>query len=163
MSMFGLLKTLADADVEFVLVGGLAVALHGYQRVTMDVDVVLAMDGDNLQRFLSAAQASGLRPTMPVQLDALAQPNLLEQWFREKGMLAFSLRGAETMATVLDILIRPVIPFADLRHSAIMVEVGAISIPVASIEHLIALKTDTGRSKDKIDIEELKKIQAQKC
>ena len=42
MSMFGLLKTLADANVVFVLVGGLAVALHGYQRVTMDVDVVLA-------------------------------------------------------------------------------------------------------------------------
>lgn len=163
MSMFGLLQTLADAKVEYVLVGGLAVALHGYQRVTMDVDVVLAMNSGNLQRFLSTAHASGLRPTIPVPLDALAQPELIEKWHLEKGMLAFSLRGAETMATVLDILIRPTIPFADLRRDAVMVEVGAISVAVASIEHLIAMKTGTGRSKDLIDIEELRKIQAQKC
>ena len=162
MSMFDLLKMLAEAKVDFVLVGGLAVALHGYQRVTMDVDVVWAMDADNLRRFLSVAKASDLRPTIPVELDALARPELIEQWHREKGMLVFSLRGAETMATVLDVLVRPVIQFADLRRDATMVEVGMISIPVASIEHLIAMKTGTGRSKDLIDIEELRKIQAQK-
>ena len=163
MSMFGLLKMLAEAKVEFVLVGGLAVALHGYQRVTMDVDVALAMDEGNLQRFLSAAKAADLRPTIPVSLDTLAQPELIEQWTREKGMLAFSLRGAETMATVLDVLIKPVIPFTDLQRDATMVAVGAITISVASIEHLIAMKTGTGRSKDLIDVEELQKIRAQQC
>lgn len=162
MSMFDLIRMLAQAKVEFVLVGGLAVALHGYQRATLDVDVVLAMDDENLQRFLSVAETSGLRPTMPVKLNSLAQPVLIEQWYREKGMLAFSVRGPDTVAAVLDILVRPVIPFADLRRDAMMIEVGAISVPVASIEHLIAMKTGTGRSKDLIDIEELKKIQAQK-
>lgn len=49
------------------------------------------------------------------------------------------------------------------RRDVLMVEVGTISIPVASIEHLVAMKTGTGRSKDLIDIEELRKIQAQKC
>lgn len=162
MSMFCLLKTLVEAKVKFVLVVGLAVALHGYQRVTMDVDVVLAMDKGNLQRFLSAAKASGLRPTIPVEIELLANPELIEQWYREKDMLAFSLRGPQAMATVIDILVKPVIPFADLRHEATMVEVGTISIPVASIEHLIAMKTGTGRNKDLIDIEELRKIQALK-
>ena len=162
MSMFGLLQTLVEAKVEFVLVGGLAVALHGYQRVTMDVDVVLAMDDGNLQRFLSIARTSGLRPTMPVEIESLAKPELIEQWHRDKGMLAFSLRGAETMATVLDVLVKPVVRFADLRRDATIVEVGAISVPVASIEHLIAMKTGTGRSKDIIDVEELRKIQALK-
>lgn len=161
MNMFDLLKMLAEAKVEFVLVGGLAVALHGYQRVTMDVDVVLAMDEENLQRFLAVAKVSGLRPTMPVEIESLTKPELIERWYREKGMLAFSLRGPQAMATVIDILIKPVIQFADLRHEATMVDVGTISIPVASIEHLIAMKTGTGRSKDLIDIEELRKIQAQ--
>ena len=55
--MFDLLKMLAEAKVEFVLVGGLAVALHGYQRVTMDVDVVLAMDADNLRKFFICGQS----------------------------------------------------------------------------------------------------------
>lgn len=153
---------LDEAGVDFVLVGGLAVALHGYQRVTMDVDVVVAMDGENLQRFMAAAKAAGLRPTIPVPLESLAQPDLIEQWHRENGMLAFSLRGAETMATVLDVLVRPVVPFADLRRDASVVKVGAVDIPVASIAHLIAMKTGTGRSKDAIDIEELQKLRTRK-
>ena len=128
----------------------------------MDVDVVLAMDAVNLRRFLSAAKAAGLRPTIPVEIESLAKPELIEQWYREKGMLAFSLRGPQTMATVIDILVKPVVPFADLRREATLVEVGPISIPVASIDHLIEMKTGTGRSKDAIDIEELRKIQAQK-
>ncbi|MDO8813139.1 MAG: nucleotidyl transferase AbiEii/AbiGii toxin family protein [Gallionella sp.] len=162
MNMFDLIKMLSEAKIEFVLVGGLAVALHGYQRVTMDVDIVLAMDEGNLQRFVSIAKASGLRPTIPVEIESLINTKLIEQWYREKGMLAFSLRGSQAMATVMDILVRPVVPFFDLRRDAAMVEVGSISIPVASIEHLIAMKTGTGRSKDLIDIEELRKIQALK-
>ena len=115
MVMFNLIKMLADGDVDFVLVGGLAVALHGYPRLTMDVDVVLAMDDKNLRRFIDAAKAAGLQPTIPVPIDALAQPELIEQWHREKGMLDFSLRSPEARATVIDILVRPVVPYAALR------------------------------------------------
>jgi len=43
-----------------------------------------------------------------------------------------------------------------------MVKVGSLEIPVASIAHLIEMKSGTGRSKDMIDVEELRKIQSQK-
>jgi len=162
MSMFELIKTLADAEVDYVVVGGLAVALHGYQRVTMDVDVALAMDPENLRRFIDCAKVAGLRPLIPVEMDALAQPGLIEQWHSEKGMLAFSLRGPDVLATVLDVLIEPVIPFSELRREATLIGVGSLKVPIASIEHLIAMKTGTGRSKDAIDIEELRKIQGEK-
>lgn len=162
MNMFELLKMLDEAGVEFVLVGGLAVALHGYHRVTMDVDVVVSMNEENLQCFITAAKDAGLRPSIPVSMESLMQPDLIEQWHREKGMLAFSLRGVETMATVLDVLVRPVVPFADLRRDATMIEVGTAHIPVASVDHLIEMKTGTGRSKDAIDIEELQKLRTHK-
>lgn len=161
MNMFDLLKLLTNAEVDFVLVGGLAVALQGYQRVTLDVDVVLAMDEANLQRFIAAAKSAGLRPGIPVSLDALARPELIEQWHREKGMLAFSLRTNEAMALTLDVLVKPVVPFAQLRRDATRVKVGSLDVPVASIAHLIEMKSGTGRSKDLIDIEELRKIQTQ--
>jgi hypothetical protein len=160
MSMFDLIKTLADADVDYVLVGGLAVALHGYPRVTMDVDVVLAMDEENLRRFIDCAKASGLQPVIPVSIDSLARPELLDQWYKEKGMLVFGLRHPAAMATVIDVLIKPVVPYAQLRLDAVLVAVGPLKIPIASIDHLVAMKTGTGRSKDLLDIEELKKIQA---
>lgn len=162
MEMFDLIKSLTDAEVDFILVGGLAVALHGYQRVTMDVDVVLAMEPDNLRRFIDNAKATGLQPVIPVPIDSLASPDLIEQWYREKGMLAFGLRGPAMMATVIDVLVRPVVSFDELKRDAVQVPVGTITVPIASIEHLITMKTGTGRGKDAIDIEELRKIQAQK-
>lgn len=160
MKMFELIKMLHDAQVDFVLVGGLAVALQGYQRLTMDVDVVLAMEAGNLAKFIQAAKAAGLKPTIPVPIESLANPDLIEQWYREKGMLAFSLRGVEIMATVLDVLVKPVVPYEALRRDSVLIALGDLQVPVASIEHLIAMKSGTGRSKDVLDIEELRKLQS---
>ncbi|NCN89386.1 MAG: nucleotidyl transferase AbiEii/AbiGii toxin family protein [Gallionella sp.] len=160
MRMLDLLGMLAKSEVDFVLVGGLAVALRGYARFTVDVDVVLAMDAANLRKFIAAAKQAGLHPSIPVPMESLAQSDLIEQWHREKGMLAFSLRTADTVPLVLDVLIKPVVPYAELRQQATLLDVGELPIAVASIEHLIAMKTGTGRSKDQIDIDELRKIQA---
>lgn len=158
MGMFDLIKLLAESDTDYVLVGGLAVALHGYQRVTMDVDVALAMEPENLDRFIAHAKSAGLRPVMPVAIESLARPDLLDQWQRDKGMLAFGLHGPEAQATMLDVLLKQVVPYEDLRRDAVMIDMGPYRIPIASIDHLIAMKRDTGRGKDAIDIEELKKL-----
>ena len=160
MNMFDLLKLLAKAEVDFVLVGGLAVALRGYSRFTVDVDVVLAMEAENLANFIQVAKQAGLKPTIPVPIESLANPDLIEQWYRDKGMLAFSLRTADTRPLVLDVLVKPVVPYVDLRKQATLLDIGELKVAVASVDHLITMKTGTGRSKDQIDIEELRKIQA---
>jgi hypothetical protein len=159
MGLFELIKLLSDARVDYVVVGGLAVALQGYRRLTMDVDVVVAMDADNLERLIGCARTAGLRPVIPVGIDALANPDLIGQWHREKGMLAFGLRHPDAMAAIMDVMVAPVVPFAELKRDAEVIEVGALKVPIASIDHLIAMKTGTGRSKDALDIEELRKIQ----
>lgn len=158
--MFDLLKLLAASEVDFVLVGGLAVALRGYSRFTVDVDVALAMDAENLARFTRAAKRAGLQPSIPVPIEALADPGQIEHWYREKGMLAFSLRTAEVRPLVLDVLVKPAVPYAELRRQATLLDVGELKVAVAAIDHLIAMKTGTGRGKDQIDIEALRKIQA---
>lgn len=160
MGMFELLRMLARSEVDFVLVGGLAVALRGYSRFTVDVDIALAMNAKNLSKFIAAAQKAGLSPSIPVPMESLTRPDLIEQWHREKGMLAFSLRTADTVPLVLDVLVKPVVPYEQLRQQATLLDVGELQIAVAGIDHLIAMKTGTGRSKDQIDIEELRKIQA---
>ena len=48
--------------VDYLLVGGLAMNLHGVPRLTMDVDIVLALDEQNLARFVACAEELGLRP-----------------------------------------------------------------------------------------------------
>ena len=160
MSMFNLLAALSDAKVDYVLVGGLAVSLHGYQRVTMDVDVVLALDDANLSRFIACARAANLKPVLPISIDALRDSALIDQWHREKGMLSFALREPDLMATVIDVLVRPLVPFEVLKRNAVNKLAGRLTIPVAGIDDLIALKTGTGRSKDAVDVEELRKLKA---
>jgi hypothetical protein len=159
MGMFDLLKTLEDASIRYVLVGGLAVALRGYPRVTMDVDVVLALDEANLQRFIACAKAAGWLPVAPVSVDALANRELLDCWYTEKGMRAFGLRHPAGVATTIDVLIKPPVSYEDLSRDASLVTVGALRIPVASIDHLIAMKTGTGRGQDQVDIEALRKLE----
>lgn len=161
MSMHTLLAALGAANVDYVLVGGLAVLLHGYPRNTTDVDVVLALTDENLSRFVDCAKKANLTPVLPISIDALRDAKLIDQWHREKGLLAFALRDPGKMATIIDVLVRPVVPFEQLKRNAQIRHVGALTIPVASIDDLIALKTGTGRTKDMIDIEELRKIKAQ--
>jgi hypothetical protein len=59
---------------------------------------------------------------------------------------------------VIDVIVRPVVAFGSLKRNAVWKPVGPLSIPVASIDHLIEMKRNTGRSKDVIDITELQRI-----
>ena len=161
MSMYELLATLSSGRIDYVLVGGLAVALHGYQRVTMDVDVVLALDDGNLAKFVDCAKRANLAPVLPIPIESLRDAALIDQWHREKGMLAFALRGPDMMATAIDVLVRPVVSYDELKRNAVTKRIGPLSVPVANIDDLITLKTGTGRSKDLLDIEELRRIKLQ--
>ena len=161
MNMYDLLATLTSGKIDYVLVGGLAVALHGYQRVTMDVDVVLALDEENIAKFVDCAKSANLKPVLPIPIDSLRDAALIDQWHREKGMLAFALRGPDMMATAMDVMVRPVVAYDELKRNAVTKRIGPLSIPVASIDDLITLKTGTGRSKDALDIEELRRIKLQ--
>ena len=95
---------------------------------------------------------------MPVSIDALANPELMNRWHDEKGMLAFALRHPERQSTVIDVLIRPKVSFNELKSHSEALPIGALRVPTASIEDLIRLKTGTGRTKDAVDIEELRKL-----
>lgn len=151
-------EAMSAARVDYVLVGGLAVSLHGIVRGTLDVDVALAMDDANLARFIDAARRMGLAPSLPVPIEALANAAQIDIWFREKNMLAFSLREAAPAGLVVDVLVRPRVAYPDLRAGAVMRMLGSTPIPIASIDHLIELKSDTGRSIDAADIANLAQL-----
>jgi hypothetical protein len=59
-----LLTVLVEHDVRFVLVGGVALQLHGFSGATRDVDVTIALDPDNEHRVTAALEALQARPFM---------------------------------------------------------------------------------------------------
>lgn len=78
--------------VDYVLIGGLAVALHGIERATMDIDVTVAMTPDNLKALVNMARELGMTPVLPVPPEALSDLDQLAQWHRERNLEAFKLR-----------------------------------------------------------------------
>ena len=158
MKIAELLEALADEGVQYVLVGGLAVQLHGFIRATFDVDLVLAMNDDNLARFIDVANRFELAPGIPVPIESLRNPELMEQWHREKNLLAFSLREPQAGGGVIDVLLRPDVPFDKLLTDSVPGDLFEHEVRVASIDDLLTMKRSSGRSKDQLDIEALEKI-----
>ena len=154
-----ILRALADTGVQFVLVGGFAVQLHGFVRATLDLDLVLAMDDANLTKFIDVAKQFKLAPIIPVSIDSLKNAKQIDQWHKEKGMLAFALREPQVSGSVIDVLVRPEVTFDALQLDATTVDLFGRSVKIASIEHLLLMKRIANRPKDRIDIEALEKIQ----
>jgi len=158
MKIAELLQSLADARVDYVLVGGLAVQLHGFLRATVDIDLVLAMNDANLDRFIEVAKRFGLKPVIPVPIDALKNAAQIDQWHREKGMLAFALREPRVGGSVIDVLVRPDISFDTLRSGAVEGKLFGRQVSIASIDDLIGMKRIANRPKDQLDVAALEKI-----
>ena len=158
MKTVDLLQALSDEHVQYVLVGGLAVQLHGFLRSTFDIDLVLAMHDENLVRFIALARRCGLVPANPVPLDALRNTALIEQWYREKGMLTFSLREPQIGGSVVDVLVRSAVPYERLIANAVAGELFGRKVWIASIDDLLVMKRTANRPRDLLDIAALEKI-----
>src|SRR4030067_50543 len=84
-----LFSALARHKVDYLLIGGLAVSLHGVERATMDVDITVAMNPDNLAALIEAAKELKLSPVLPIPLESLRDLELLRQWHAERHLEAF--------------------------------------------------------------------------
>ncbi|MGB5406736.1 MAG: hypothetical protein WBN08_08360 [Thiogranum sp.] len=67
-------QALNSAGVRYLVAGGLAVNAHGYLRFTKDVDFVLQLVPDNIQRAFAALGDLGYRPNVPVTGAQFADP-----------------------------------------------------------------------------------------
>ena len=159
MFYLDLFATLHRHQVEYVLIGGLAVALHGIERNTMDIDVCIVISPDNLRRMIEAAKELNLSPVLPVPLETLSQIDTLRQWHQQRNLQAFALRTPDLAGVTLDLLLFPPVAPADLCQRAVRLDVSGIPIQLASVDDLIALKQSVGRPIDLADIEHLKRLQ----
>jgi len=153
----GILRAFQKQKVKYVLVGGIAVNLLGSLRSTADMDILVEMSDDNLAKVVTILKRNGYRVKQPVDPMGIADKITRRCWIREKHMKAFNFYKEEGLKEV-DIIIDTPVTFEDAKKTIFWVKSGDIRIPVISINNLIKMKRNTGRSIDKLDIEELKKI-----
>jgi hypothetical protein len=152
----GLFAILSAARVRFVLVGGLALVLHGLDRLTADVDLVIDLSAESARAAVQALTAAGYRPLAPVDPHALADPAQRDEWQSLRNMQVFSFWDSTNARPTVDIMLAPAVPFDELWGSASVMNIGGHEVRVASIEHLIRMKAAAGRTQDLADIGRLR-------
>lgn len=135
------LRLLNAHGVEYLLVGGYAVAIHGYPRATVDMDVWVAMQQANAQRIVAALDEFGF-----------ALPHLTAELFLGPERIV-RMGVAPTRIEILTSL--DGVDFDQCRLRSVSIELDGISVPVIGLADLRVNKRAAGRTKDLLDLENL--------
>lgn len=155
-----LAAALRDAQVRYLIVGGLAVAAHGHGRATFDVDLVVQLRPDNVERATVAFAALGYRPTIPVSVEQFANTKTREAWVRDKGMVVFQLHSDQHPETRIDLFVQEPFDFDSEYERALLGEMlPGLHVRFVCLDTLIKMKVAAGRAKDLEDIRQLRIVQ----
>ena len=144
-----ILGVLAQHQVHFVVIGGIAASLQGSTTITNDFDICYARDKENLERLAAAlnelqATLRGVREQVAFLLDARTLKAGLNFTFDTKYG-PFDCLGAAAGG----------FDFEQLRRNADGMDLVGTNVLVASLDDLIRMKRAAGRSKDLIELENL--------
>ena len=158
MLYLALFKSLAEHDIPYLLVGGLAVNLHGIPRLTMDVDLAVKFTWESVSGLEEMCHELSLVPIQPVSIRQLADPAHRERMRREKNMAAFPLRSPVASDPTVDLLLETVWDFDSAWGRRVVRKIGQIPLHLASIEDLITMKLELGRPQDLADVAHLRRV-----
>ncbi len=139
------IELLQKHKVEFLLVGGFAVALHGYPRYTDDLDVLVKREQENAERLLQAITEFGFG-----SLGLEAQDFVKEDMIVQLGYPPLRIDIITSISGIDD--------YKQLFENAISIEAENMQLNIISLDDLIKNKESTNRSIDRTDAQKLKKI-----
>lgn len=135
------LAALEAEKVRYLVVGGVAVVLHGHLRTTADLDLVVGLAPDNARRAIAALRTLGFRARAPVAAESFADADARRSWIEEKGLTA-----------------REPFDFEAVYARAVRVPLDTTTATVVALDDLVELKRASGRPIDLADIEALRAL-----
>ena len=156
-----ILCALHDHEVQFVVAGGVAMVLHGIERMTLDLDIAVSLDPENLRRFLLVLRELRLVPRAPVAAEVILEPGRMHQLVEEKNALVFTFWNPGEPYRQVDMFLTRENSFDDLASDAQTILIRSRRILVASRRKLIEMKSRVQpiREKDVNDIRTLSQIE----
>jgi len=128
-------------EVRYVVIGGVAVVLHGHVRPIVDLDIVVDPAPREADRALSTLARCGFVPSIPLPLAMVSVLRMFDRLQRE-----------------VDVNVRYHIPFDELWAGAQRVRTGDSAVRVASLDDLLRAKRITARPHDLQDVEGLLRV-----
>lgn len=144
-------RALGDADVDYALVGGQAVALHGVVRGTIDVDVALRWSSRMLSRAEAALRGIGLVSQLPLTAEQVFEHR--DDYVANRNLVAWNFHDPDAPLRQVDIIIA--YDLAGKQTEQVELEDGTAC--VLAIGDLIDMKRRSGRAQDIADVEALRK------
>lgn len=133
-----LMRARVDAGVEFIVVGGVAVTVHGYERFTADLDLIPRPDPENLRRLADALAELAEPGEAPDPSDLDAAHRAVETRFGRAHVIR-EVKGLPS--------------YEELERGAVRVDFAAeVTVAVCGKEDLIAMKRAAGRPRDALDV-----------
>jgi hypothetical protein len=155
-----ILGALNGAGVRYLIAGGLAVVAHGHVRFTKDLDLIIALDEDNVRRGIGALSELGFAPVVAaVRIEDFADAGKRHEWVRDKGATVFTLFSDQHRMTPIDIFIDAPLPFERAYADALEQEYAPnLSVRFVGRGDLLSMKRLAGRPQDLLDIEVLERL-----
>jgi hypothetical protein len=152
-SIEAIAHALNQADVRFLVAGGMAVVAHGLVRFTADLDLILDPDTEALKRAIEALSTLGYGPRAPVAFATFADAGQRARWASEKGLTVFSLFSGAHKDTEVDLFLECPVDFDAAYSRALRTELpDGPTLTFVSLADLVELKRRAGRPRDLDDI-----------
>jgi hypothetical protein len=158
----GIFKEFELRDVRYLVVGGMAVNLYGYVRLTVDLDIVVDLSEKNLSKIIEVIEKFGYTPRVPVNPHEFLSDEKRNEWIKKKGAVVFTFIDLKEPFKHIDIFLRNPMNFEEAYSRRELVTIGGVEVSIVSIDDLIELKSISGRERDMEDIDHLERIKAQR-
>jgi len=154
-----IMGALNASGVRYLIAGGVAVNLHGYTRLTQDLDIVVDLVPENALAAMRTLAELGYRPGVPVGIEDFADPELRRDWVENKHMQVFSLNSETHRDTVVDVFADAPFDFGEEYDAATVYDLDErVTVRVVRPETLIQMKEAVGRDRDLDDVVHLRWI-----
>ena len=140
-----LLARLARAKVKFIIAGGVAVALNGFVRTTEDVDILIEASRDNIVRLLDELGDFGEGHARELSVADFSDSEGSIRIIEEFPLDVFTIMRGKR--------------YADLVGAAKTTRIDDVEVNYLNADALIALKSDSQRNQDRIDVSALRSLQ----
>lgn len=140
-------KSLQDFKVKYIMVGGYATNMHGYQRYTGDMDIWIEDTLENRENLRTAFREYGMGDFF-----MMTSLQIVPGWTN------FNLNNGMKLDLLVDMKGLEGFRFEECLQMANIADIDGVKIPVLHINHLITNKKVVNRPKDQIDVIYLEKI-----
>lgn len=135
------IQSLNDNNVRYLVVGGYAVALHGYPRYTKDIDIWIELSSENAAKILKALDQFGFASLGLKETDFMVEDQVIQ--------LGYPPNRIDILTTL------PGVTFKECYGTRLSVEIDGVIVNFIDRDNLRKTKKATGRLQDLADLEKL--------